>query len=1331
MYFTTILRRMRRWAGLLFLAIAFAALLALASPASAQQNASLSVNADVTDEWVIVHVQSSDPLALGPVHVRYRESNPVGPWIRLGSSNFRRGVASFRISTGDLQRSTEYRVEARLQRTLFVELVAFDNFTLPSVSSVTALSVSSISRTSALATVTISDATEGSTVHLQHRIGGADWGESDVHNLTVQEGGIASHTLEGLSPETSYDVRASFDSTFPDDQTETAQFATASLAALVGISVDEVTDTTATVTVSVNHFEANLDTIHLRYREGGTPSEWLDGPEPDGGVFQLSGLQPNTAYTVQASLDSDFATDDEAEFTTSPAKPDPPANIRITDEADSSLAVAWDPPLYDGGSDITGYRVQWKAGDEEFVASRQAEVSGTSYTIASLTNGIPYNVRLMAVNGAGGVSRPSGEISGTPSTTPNAPVILETAAAGVSITISWSAPDNGGSAITGYEVQWKSGDEEFTSARQMDASDTTSTIGGLSAGTAYQVRVRAINTNGAGGWSDESAISTGVPPGQPTNVELGFEFGQGILRLEWDAPSESGDSAVRGYEVQLAQNSNFSNPEEGSLGGSSRHYEFPNLTPGVDYYARVRAVNESGPGPWSAVVSRPAPSRPAAPVITSVVPGDEELTITWEGPEHIDGDWHFYRVEFRNSEDPPFPGYEETKANEYPTSQDTSMGATSHTITGLINGTRYWVRVYAVSSVDWGDISEVVTGTPVASELGAPTITGSTATTDSLTINWAPPSRGPAVTSYEVRWNQSMSGFVSAISGTSYIITGLNEDRAYNVRVRAVSGDILSAWSTTSAISTHAGIPDQPVNLGLYRAGERFSVGHGQLYVRWQPPDAQRASTWRNRPLQPSSITGYRVEYSLNDDFDDSTNVSVDGSRRDLLIGGLTPRITYYVRVAASTVSGEGSPSAALSAQPLSRAGAPTITGIELGDGYLIVHWDPPADDGGSDIRGYDLQYRTIDDPPFPTNSENTGIDYQNTVNIGFARTTGQIDGLTNGVDYELRVFAETTAVCCGYVSQAAIGTPTASTLTAPTITGSTATTNSITVTWTAPSEGPQVTSYHLQWRREGSKSFFVNPDFEGTGITKTSFTITRLEQDTKYDIRVRALSNDINGAWSALFTAITQPGIPTQPDDVELHTAGHGELRVSWEPPYDAYIYDNDERTTDIRPSSITDYRVEWSLNADFSASTSISVDGSRRDLLITGLTPLTTYYVRVAASTVNGEGPPSAALSAQPLSRPGTPANISVTPGDGQLTVTWAAPSNGTTVTGYRVQWKSGAEEFVADPRQATTAETSYTITGLSNGIAYEVRVFAYNDIGDSDASQPASGTPGPQQN
>lgn len=81
-----------------------------------------------------------------------------------------------------------------------------------------------------------------------------------------------------------------------------------------------------------------------------------------------------------------------------------------------------------------------------------------------------------------------------------------------------------------------------------------------------------------------------------------------------------------------------------------------------------------------------------------------------------------------------------------------------------------------------------------------------------------------------------------------------------------------------------------------------------------------------------------------------------------------------------------------------------------------------------------------------------------------------------------------------------------------------------------------------------------------------------------------------------------------------------------------------------------------------------------------------------------------------------PGPPAITSVTPGDGQLTVNWTAPSftGADPITSYLVEWKQLSGVWAPhEPTygSATATASPYTIEALQNGIVYEVRVSADN--------------------
>ena len=104
-----------------------------------------------------------------------------------------------------------------------------------------------------------------------------------------------------------------------------------------------------------------------------------------------------------------------ATFTTPAEEPDPPTNVRITGDTNNSLTVSWNPPSYQGGSAVTGYKVQWMTVGQSFSPSRQdsAGASARTHTITGLTEGEVYIVRVVAVNAVGDSDR-SNLAYGTP-----------------------------------------------------------------------------------------------------------------------------------------------------------------------------------------------------------------------------------------------------------------------------------------------------------------------------------------------------------------------------------------------------------------------------------------------------------------------------------------------------------------------------------------------------------------------------------------------------------------------------------------------------------------------------------------------------------------------------------------------------------------------------------------------------------------------------------------------------------------------------------------------------------------------------------------------------
>jgi titin len=80
--------------------------------------------------------------------------------------------------------------------------------------------------------------------------------------------------------------------------------------------------------------------------------------------------------------------------------------------------------------------------------------------------------------------------------------------------------------------------------------------------------------------------------------------------------------------------------------------------------------------------------------------------------------------------------------------------------------------------------------------------------------------------------------------------------------------------------------------------------------------------------------------------------------------------------------------------------------------------------------------------------------------------------------------------------------------------------------------------------------------------------------------------------------------------------------------------------------------------------------------------------------------------------LSLPTAPKSVKATAASSSLVVTWKAPANdgGENITDYRVEWSTNGLTWT--PASAGTGLT-YTITGLTPGVGYKVRVSATNTV------------------
>jgi len=226
------------------------------------------------------------------------------------------------------------------------------------------------------------------------------------------------------------------------------------------------------------------------------------------------------------------------------------------------------------------------------------------------------NVTVVTLGIAGAASYAYTDKPGTPA--------APTATAGItSATVTWTAPASNNSPITGYVVTpYLNGAAQ--TPLSYDASTTTRTLSGLTAGGSYTFTVTAVNAIGAGLASPQSAaVVPYVLPGAPAIGPV--SAGDSAATVTWTAPASNGGSAITSYVVtpyiagvaQTAQTFTSAATTEPVTG----------LTPGTSYTFKVAAVNAAGTGPASAMSAAVTPN--TGPSLTFGPPPAGEVSIAY------------------------------------------------------------------------------------------------------------------------------------------------------------------------------------------------------------------------------------------------------------------------------------------------------------------------------------------------------------------------------------------------------------------------------------------------------------------------------------------------------------------------------------------------------------------------------------------------------------------------------------------------------------------------------------------------------------------------------
>ena len=902
-----------------------------------------------------------------------------------------------------------------------------------------------------------------------------------------------------------------------------------------------------------------------------------------------------------------------------------------------------------------------------------------SAAIKHLTNGISYQMQVRAVNGAGWGPW-SDSIAAMPVGSPNTPTGLRLESGASKLIARWSPPANdGGSPVTDYDIQYRpdtSGADWTDSQAGTVSTAPTAEITGLTDGSDYQVRVRAVNAHGDSGWTAPVTDTPGKPsppavvfstvrrPLPPGKLDKG-----GLLSIA--LASQAHGSAVTDYDLRYREAGTttwythrdrshdsgklrtseasgpadpidfgtFTSPTGGAAvtreaigtGANAKHGLYKFSKPVSQIWIRSSGTVTGG----GTVEARWDTSKPTAATLATA--GQRIFSAATE-PDHTfwqDG-WVV---------DLPAGAYVwlHTDTTETLTvrrlqldfTDDSASGAML--LSGLRNGRTYELRARAENARGWGAWSPAsgTPGTPMRPVVAAPAPGHRT-----LAVAWGLPSsdNGSSVSGYDVRYRAGASGawesWAHTTSARTASITGLTDGTEYEVQVRAVNARGAGFWSPGVKGTPAPQAPDAPAAPALTSSGTTMTVG-------WTAPTANGAV-----------IADYDVEYS-----------SDGGTTWTPLLDTTFTSPTYTDSDHSDQTAGDPIDLKQITGLPV------TITREQIG-----THWGVYKIGGALGA----LQVRV--------HGKTSQLDFVR-ARYGTAKPAADSNLHTQGT----QLFEQQLTSTADFDVSGVIDLPP---------TGA--------YFWVYTSTRTQIPERAVQ---------VSAPSIS----TTTSATVPGLTDATTYRVRVRARNSVGTGAWSpASVHTIGRPSAPAAP----TLTSGDSQLTAVW-------------TAASPNGSPITDYDVQycstdcasdgngWTAIPDTVASTALSAT-------IAGLTNGTTHQVRVSAQNSAGNGPWSAAAAIE-VGLPSAPSDLAVVSGNGTLTASWnASAGNGSEVEDYDVGYcsancDSGDSVWQEHSPLVPSRQTSATLTGLTNGTAYRIRVRADNRHGSSPWSPAVSAVPG----
>uniref|UniRef100_A0A8C3GV42 Uncharacterized protein n=1 Tax=Corvus moneduloides TaxID=1196302 RepID=A0A8C3GV42_CORMO len=960
-------------------------------------------------------------------------------------------------------------------------------------------------------------------------------------------------------------------------------------------------------------------------------------------------------------------------------RPGPPEGpVQVTGVTAEKCALAWGPPLHDGGSDISHYIVEKRETSRLAWTVVASEVLPTMLKVTKLLEGNEYVFRIMAVNKYG-VGEPLESVPvmmKNPFVVPGPPKALEiTNITKDSMTVCWTRPDSdGGSEIVGYIVEKRDrAGIRWIKCNKRRITDLRLRVTGLTEDHEYEFRVSAENAAGVGEPSQVSpyfkACDPMFKPGPPTNAHVVDTTKSSIL-LGWSKPIYDGGCEIQGYLVEICK----ADEDEWSLvtpqtGIRATRFEIKKLTEHQEYKLRVCALNKIGVGEAASV---PGTIKPEDKLEAPELDIDSELR---KGIVVRAGGSARIHIPFRGRPTPDITWSREEGEFSEKVQIDKGINYTQLSIDNCDRNDagKYILKLENSSGSKSAFVTVKVLDTP-----GPPqNLVVKDIKKDSAVLSWEPPviDGGAKVKNYVIDKRESTRKAFANVSAkcgkTSFKVENLTEGAIYYFRVMAENEYGIGVPVETRDAVKASEPPLPPGKVTLTDVTQRSAS------FTWEKPEHDGGSR----------ILGYLVEMLPKGT--EKWSVVSETKTCNAEVSGLSPGQEYQFRVIAYNEKGKSDPRA---------LGIPVIAKDLTIEPSFKLMFNTYSVQAGEDLkvevpfigRPKPTITWTKDEQPL---KETTRLNIQNT-------TTSTILHIKESSREDFGKYTVTATNAAGTATEHLSiivlekpGPPRGP------VRFDEISADFVVLSWDPPdyTGGCQISNYIVE-KRDTT-----------TDVQALNHKVTKLLPGNEYIFRVMAVNKYGIGEPLESEPVVARnpykpPGPPSTP---EVSAITKDSMVVTWGRPEDnggaeieGYILEKRDkdgiRWTKCNKKRLTDLRFR-----------------------VTGLTDGHFYEFRVSAENAAGVGEPSGPSifyrACDVLYPPGPPSNPKVTDTSrSSVSLAWSN-DGGSKITGYVVEMQTKGSTKWSACTQVKTLEA--TITGLSMGEEYSFRVLAVNEKGKSD--------------